>query len=76
MTGMLTASGNQFKDWSAAYLLFKGGRMKLNDIFGVIRKQVVLLNDSEDRYIYLHMDDTVLRKTGKKYTVGHGYVIL
>src|SRR5690606_10036222 len=66
VTGMLTASGNQFKDWSAAYRLFKGSRMNLKDIFGVIRKQVVLLNESEDRYIYAHMDDTLLRKTGKK----------
>lgn len=63
---MLTASGNQFKDWSAAYRLFKGSRMNLKDIFGVILKQVVLLNESEDRYIYAHMDDTLLRKTGKK----------
>jgi len=63
---MLTASGSQFKDWSAAYRLFKGSRMNLKDIFGVIRKQVVLLNESEDRYIYAHMDDTLLRKTGKK----------
>ncbi|WP_394350608.1 hypothetical protein, partial [Sphingobacterium composti] len=63
---MLTASGNQFKDWSAAYHLFKGSRINLKDIFGVIRKQVVLLNESEDRYIYAHMDDTLLRKTGKK----------
>lgn len=63
---MLTASGNQFKDWSAAYRLFKGSRMNLKAIFGVIRKQVVLLNESEDTYIYAHMDDTLLRKTGKK----------
>lgn len=63
---MLTASGSQFKDWSAAYRLFKGSRMNLKDIFGVIRKQAVLLNESEDRYIYAHMDDTLLRKTGKK----------
>jgi len=63
---MLTASGSQFKDWSAAYRLFKGSRMKLKDIFGVIRRQVVLLNESEDSYIYAHMDDTLLRKTGKK----------
>ena len=49
--------------------------MNLKDIFGVIRKQVVLLNESEDRYIYAHMDDTLLRKTGKKYMDQVGYEI-
>lgn len=63
---MLTAGGNQFKDWSAAYRLFKGERMKLSNIFGVVRKEVVLLQKTEDPYIYAHMDDTLLRKRGKK----------
>lgn len=63
---MLSASGNQFKDWSAAYRLFKGERMKLDELFGSIRKQVVLLNGSQQRHIYAHMDDTLLRKRGKK----------
>lgn len=63
---MLTAGGNQFKDWSAAYRLFKGERMKLANIFGVVRKEVVLLQKTEDPYIYAHMDDTLLRKRGKK----------
>ena len=63
---MLSASGHQFKDWSAAYRLFKGERMKMAKIFGVLRKEVVLLCKTEDRYIYAHMDDTLLRKRGKK----------
>jgi len=63
---MLSASGNQFKDWSAAYRLFKGERMKLDELFGSIRKQVVLLNGSQQQHIYAHMDDTLLRKRGKK----------
>ena len=66
ITGMLTAEGNQFKDWSAAYRLFKAERMKLAKIFGVVRKEVVLLQKTEDPYIYAHMDDTLLRKRGKK----------
>lgn len=63
---MLTASGNQFKDWSAAYRLFKGDRMKLDKIFGCIRKEVVALGKDQGPYIYAHMDDTLLRKRGKK----------
>src|SRR5690606_18534103 len=73
VTGMLTASGNQFKDWSAAYRLFKGSRMNLKDIFGVIRKQVVLLNESD-----ISMRTWTIpycERQGRKYMVQVGYVI-
>jgi hypothetical protein len=64
---MLSANGNQFKDWSAAYRLFKGSRMNLDIVFGAIRRQVLKLNlQSGDLNIYGHMDDTLLRKRGKK----------
>jgi hypothetical protein len=67
ITGMLSANGNQFKDWSAAYRLFKGNRMNLDIVFGAIRRQVLKLNLlSGDLNIYGHMDDTLLRKRGKK----------
>lgn len=65
VTGLLTASGEQFKDWSAAYRLFKGDRMDIAGIFGVIRRKVVGLSDSGQRYVFAHMDDTLLRKKGK-----------
>ena len=63
---MLTASGKQFNDWSAAYRIFKGERMDVNKLFGVIRKEVVVQNNQVGNYIYAHMDDTLLRKRGKK----------
>ena len=63
---MLTASGNQFNDWSAAYRIFKGERMDTKKLFEVIRKEVVIQNNKEPDYIYAHMDDTLLRKRGKK----------
>lgn len=63
---MLTASGRQFNDWSAAYRMFKGQRMDTSLLFGVIRKEVVLQNKQESDHIYAHMDDTLLRKRGKK----------
>jgi len=66
VTGWLTASGDQFKDWSAAYRLFKGDRMDIAGIFGVIRRQVVGLIDPSEHTVFAHMDDTLLRKKGKK----------
>lgn len=66
VTGWLTASGEQFKDWTAAYRLFKGDRMDISGIFGVVRRRVVGLIDSSEHYIFAHMDDTLLRKKGKK----------
>ncbi len=63
---MLTASGAQFLDWSAAYRLFKGKRMDMKKIFDILRKESVHSNGSQEAYIYAHMDDTLLRKRGKK----------
>jgi hypothetical protein len=66
ITGMLSSNGNQFKDWSAAYRLFRGERMDLGAIFGTVRKQVLKLNPVQQGNIYAHMDDTLFRKRGKK----------
>ena len=66
VTGWLTASGDQFKDWSSAYRLFKGDRMDIAGIFGVIRRRVVGLIDPSEHYIFAHMDDTLFRKKGRK----------
>lgn len=66
ITGWLTASGDQFKDWSSAYRLFKGDRMDIDGIFGVIRRRLVGLIDPGERYVFAHMDDTLFRKKGKK----------
>jgi hypothetical protein len=65
VTGWLTASGDQFKDWTSAYRLFKGDRMDIAGVFGVIRRKIVALADSQERYVFAHMDDTLLRKKGK-----------
>ena len=66
ITGMLTASGQQFKDWSAAYRLFHGNRMDVNQFFSVIRKELVDKQLPGHLPIYAHMDDTLTRKRGKK----------
>ncbi|MCX2473465.1 transposase [Pedobacter sp. MC2016-05] len=66
ITGILSANGNQFRDWSAAYRLFKDDRMNLDCIFGAVRRGVQKLNFSlKDTNIYGHMDDTLFRKKGK-----------
>jgi len=70
---MLTASGNQFNDWSAAYRIFKGQRMNIDTLFGAVRKEVVVQNKTEQENIYAHMDDTILRKRGKKIS-GTGWL--
>jgi hypothetical protein len=65
VTGWLTACGDQFKDWTSAYRLFRGEQMDIAGIFGVIRKKVIGLSDPDQRYVFAHMDDTLLRKKGK-----------
>ena len=65
LTGMLTASGQQFKDWSAAYRLFDGERMDVSQLFSVIRQELIHRQLSTYMPIYAHMDDTNTRKRGK-----------
>jgi hypothetical protein len=63
---MLTASGQQFKDWSAAYRLFYGQRMNIDYLFSVIRKNLLEKSLSVDEPVFAHMDDTNIRKRGRK----------
>jgi len=66
LTGMLTASGQQFIDWSAAYRLFQGERMDTDVLFSTIRQNLIENTLNKDEFIYGHMDDTIFKKTGKK----------
>lgn len=66
VTGMLTASGQQFRDWSAAYRLFYGNRMDTGHFFSVIRKELLTKHINFREPVYAHMDDTNIRKRGKK----------
>lgn len=65
VTGMLIASGKQFVDWTAAYQLFMGTRIDIAKIFEV-SSEVCLENLGADQMLIVHMDDTIIRKTGKK----------
>jgi len=65
LTGMLTASGRQFVDWSSAYKLFGQGRFVVQEMFNVARESILQELDS-NQMIIAHMDDTIIKKTGKK----------
>lgn len=64
VTGMLAASGNQFVDWSGAYRLFSKQRVDVSQIMNVVQSNVLQETDCFP-YIVAHMDDTVIKKTGK-----------
>ena len=66
ITGFLTSSGKQFQDWSSDYRLFQGDKMNVDELFNTVRRE--LINEKADKKspIYAHMDDTLLRKTGRK----------
>lgn len=66
VTGMITANGKQFKDWTAAYRLFQGSRMNVDKLFSTIRSELLNGCLANDRPVYAHMDDTNIRKRGKK----------
>lgn len=63
LSGMITSSGQQFLDWSTAYRLFKGNTINIDSLFSAVRKRLI---DRKDDNIYSHMDDTIIKKTGKK----------
>ncbi len=65
VTGMLAASGNQFVDWSTAYRLFSKQRVDVSKILNVVQSNVLQETDCLP-YIVAHMDDTVIKKTGKR----------
>ena len=65
VSGMLTASGHQFMDWSAAYRLFSERRIDVSRLNEVCLESAVEEVGAE-QMIVAHMDDTILKKTGKK----------
>ncbi len=64
LTGMLTASGQQFMDWSSAYRLFSQQRVDTSKLFEVARSGVLQELGAQE-IIVAHMDDTLLKKTGR-----------
>lgn len=62
---MLCSTGQQFKDWSADYRLYSKGRFCDESIFECITDKVCSLLKPKDPVI-VAMDDSLLRKSGKK----------
>lgn len=65
VTGLLASCGKLFEDWSADYRIFQKDRMHVGSLFDVARKELLAQLPSQQS-IYAHMDDTLLKKTGKK----------
>ena len=65
ISGMLTASGHQFVDWTSFYRLFSNQRIDIDKLNEVSIEGAVEELKS-DQMILAHMDDTILKKTGKK----------
>jgi hypothetical protein len=65
LTGMITASGHQFIDWSSVYRLFSSQRIDVSRCFDVARTNILKELTTQDS-IVAHMDDTILKKTGLK----------
>jgi len=65
VTGLVTTSGCQFRDWSADYRLFSQERFDGQHLFGVVRRGL-LDNLPERSPLVVAMDDSLLRKTGAK----------
>ena len=65
VSGILTASGQQFVDWTAAYRIFSQNRIDIDKLFKVSQKEV-MQELTKDQMLVAHMDDTILKKTGKK----------
>jgi hypothetical protein len=63
VTGLLTTSGSQFLDWTAAYRLFSQNRIPIPDIFAVVRRAVAsqLAPGQPFRAV---LDDSLLRRAG------------
>lgn len=63
VTGVLSACGRQFQDWSADYRMYGKERVEPEKLFAQVR-QAILRSAQGDAVVA--MDDTLLRKTGRK----------
>ncbi|HPE40896.1 MAG TPA: transposase [Bacteroidales bacterium] len=64
ITGALSACGNQFNDWSSFYNVFSKMKIDNEKVMQIIQKNI-LKEVNNQKYIYAHMDDTTIKKTGK-----------
>jgi hypothetical protein len=65
MTGVICTSGQQFRDWTADYRLFSRERFEKDAVFGELRKEAADNLPAAGPVVCV-MDDSVMRKKGKK----------
>jgi len=65
LTGLLTAGGRPFDDWSADYRVFSQARFEPDRVFEAIRGEL-LEHLPEGAPLVTAMDDTLVRKTGAR----------
>lgn len=63
ITGVLSACGRQFVDWSADYRMYGRNRVEPEHLFDAVRKR---LCEQDDGPIVVALDDTRVQKSGKK----------
>jgi hypothetical protein len=63
VTGLLTTSGSQFQDWTAAYRLFSQERIPMPEIFSVVRRAVAAQLPAGAPFRAI-LDDSLLRRSG------------
>jgi hypothetical protein len=63
VTGLLTTSGSQFQDWTAAYRLFSKDRVPVPGIFSVVRRAIADQLPAGVPFRAV-LDDTLLRRAG------------
>ena len=61
---MITSAGKQFMDWTSFYRLFSKQRIDISKLNEVCLEGVV--EELDAGMIVAHMDDTIIKKTGKK----------
>lgn len=65
VTGLLCASGRQFRDWSADYRLFSRERVDTDALLDVARRGVLRELSPQDPLV-VGIDDTLAKKSGKR----------
>ena len=61
---MITSAGKQFMDWTSFYRLFNRQRIDITQLDKVCLEGAI--EKLDDGMILAHMDDTVIKKTGRK----------
>ncbi len=65
LTSLITTGGRQFHDWTADYSLYTKKRADPGVLFSLVRNEVEAMN-SPSQPLVVAIDDTIMRKTGRK----------